>query len=131
MWSQKTSFSSIYWYFWIYEQNTIFKCELKKRPFSRNVDIFIYGQKTTFSKWSQNNVIFLEILIFTGKKTSFQNDLKKRVYSEMLIVTEIWTKNHFSKKSQDISGYMDVIWFLKMISKYRNFPWILMFSNKR
>ena len=37
-----------------------------KDPFHGNLDIFGYGQKTTISKGSENNVIFLKTLIFSA-----------------------------------------------------------------
>ena len=55
-WPQKTSFSSICCYF------------------------RLYGQKTTFTKWSK-------------KKRRFFS--KNSVFFDMLIFLDIWTKNHF------------------------------------
>ena len=54
------------------DKKRFFLNNLKKCSFSSKC---CYGQKTIFSTWSQNNVLFLEILIFTN----------------------IWTKNDFSK----------------------------------
>ena len=49
-----------------------------------------YGKKSVVSKWSPNNVIFLEILIFFGNKG------KNVILLDMLIFSEIWTKTIFS-----------------------------------
>ena len=62
-----SQFSSIYWY------------------------LRIYRQTTTFLKWFQNNVIFLEMLIFTDsctKNISFKMISKKLLYTEILIFTK-------------------------------------------
>ena len=90
----------------------------------------LYGQKQIFSKWSQNNDLFLKMLTKNDLMLSkcwylrrfFQNDLKITIFSskycqkianimfypEMLIcITEIWIKHDF----------------FKMIAKERNFPW--------
>ena len=87
MWSQKTSFSSKCWYF------------------------RINGQKTTFSKWSQNNVIFLEMLIFF----------------------EIWAKNYFLKimKLGSLGFFLAVFmyWYWLMIWSTQFFGSVLICSN--
>ena len=43
---------------------TIFKSDLKKIPFHKNVDIFGYMGKNDFFKMVSKNVIFSEMLIF-------------------------------------------------------------------
>ena len=72
-WSNKTLVSSICWYFWI------------------------FCQETTFTKWSQNNVIFLEILLFA--------DLWTKTIFKMI------SKNVLYYAKVDIYGFMDKKWF--------------------
>ena len=98
-----------------------FKVILKKLTFSRNLDIYVnVGKKTTFANWSQNNVVFLEILILImDKKLFFQNDL---LYPEMLIFMEIWINAIFfitisRNVAVDICGDMRKKPFFKVISK--------------
>ena len=82
-------FSSKCWFFWTYGQKQFFQRDLKKSNFSLNFDIFEdMEKKITFSKWSQNNFIFLEMLIRTDLWTKLFLISKNVVYSEILIFTE-------------------------------------------
>ena len=90
-----------------YGQKWLFQRDLIKTSFFLKYRYFrIYGQKTTFPKWSQNNVCLLEILIFLG----------------------IWTKNYFFKGIKntflfdfDIFGDMGKKDFFRYIDKKRLF----------
>ena len=62
-----------------------------------------YGHKTTYSKWSQNNVIFLKmfpwILLFSEvwtKNDFFKVISKNDLFTEMLVFSDIWVKNGIS-----------------------------------
>ena len=65
----------------------------------------IHWQKTTFSKWSQNKDIFIEILIFTA----------------------LWTRNDFLKLSQKTCFYVDIYGYNKRLFqndlKITTFSW--------
>ena len=79
---------------------TIFKSDLRKTSFfSKCWYFWTYGGKTTFSKWSQNKEINLEMLIFADLWTKtnlklFQNNV---IFLESLIFLEMWAKNDFLK----------------------------------
>ena len=69
--------------------------------FSRNVAIFgIYMQNTTFWKWSKNNIISLNNLIFLDTWTKTQplkENLRRVPLAWILIFSQIWAKNDFYK----------------------------------
>ena len=65
-----------------------FQSDLKIMKYSRNVDIF--GQKTSFSKRSKSRRY--------GQETIFKSNLKENVlYLEILIFSDIWAKNDIFK----------------------------------
>ena len=85
---------------------TIWQSDLKTTSFfSKCWNSRTYGQKTNFSKCSQNNVVFLEMLIYPkcghifaeiGKKQLFQ--IYKNVrFLIILICSAICAKNEFFK----------------------------------
>ena len=89
-------------------KKTFFKVISKKRPFSENVDIIYVddiGQKTTFSKWSQNNLIFLEmltLLVMWSKNCFFKEISRKSLefwywYFQIDLEKNVWTKNDLFK----------------------------------
>ena len=115
------NFSSKCWYFRLYRQKPIFKSDFKITSFFTKCWYFwIYWQNTTFSKWSQNNDIFMEMLIFTYLWT--KNDFHWNID---IYLFDLWTKTFFSKLSQkcvlsrnvNIYKDMDKKRFFKMISK--------------
>ena len=78
----KTCFTPKCWYLRICGQNIIIVIIL----------IFlIYGQKTIFTKWSQNNIIFFIILVFT----------------------DLWTKN-YSKSYLKITSFSSKCWYFRI-----------------
>ena len=94
MWSQNNCLILEMLIFQRYGQKTIFKSNLKQRPFSQNVDIF--GQNLFLQSDLKRNTfpwilifsaiwanIFLEMLIFQryGQKTIFKRDLKRSSFS--------------------------------------------------
>ena len=99
---------------------------LKKRVLPRNDDIFGYMRKKPLFWWCRNNVIIVEILIFTQlykKKNMIQCNV---LFLDILIFTDFWSKNDFfkliSKTSFDIYRDMDKkrffknnVFFLKML----------------
>ena len=84
-------------------KNLFLKVITKQHYLSKCWSFWRYGHKTTYSKWSQNNVIFLKmfawILLFSEvwtKNDFFKVISKNDLFTEMLVFSDIWVKNGIS-----------------------------------
>ena len=130
---KKSTFSSNFYIYGFMDQKLFFAKKSKEFLY-----LWIYGQKTIFSKWSQKKCFTQNCpyLRLCGQKSIFPNylkkrtDLKKVIFLEILIFTDLWTKNKFSKLSQkhalprnvDIYGDMDRKRFFQNDLKNRVIP---------
>ena len=97
-------------------KNNFFKGIQRKVYFPLVLMFRRYGQKTIFSKWSQNNVIVLEMLILLviWTKNYFFNGIQRKwPFPWILILMGIWVKNDFSKWSQN-NVISSKCWYLRI-----------------
>ena len=87
-----------------------------------------YEQKTTFLKWSQNNVIFLKIMKFADLDTKrfFQNDPKNVLFLDKLILRIYEQKTIFQNHSIK-TWFTPKCWYLDNL-RTKNF-YFLLFKN--
>ena len=122
-----TSFSRNVDIFDILAKNNFFK----ESNFSRNWYFRRYRQKTIFSKWSQENILFLEMLIFSkiwAKTIYLKWSQENILFFEMLIFSKIWARTIFQSDLKITSFSRNVDIFLH-IAKKQFFQRKLFFSN--
>ena len=113
----------------------------KKSTFSLNFNIVEDIAKTSFSKLSQKNFKFSEMLIFLDinrKKHFFKVIFRKPHLRWILILSKIWAKTSFSNLSQKNFKFFPKCWyfwtwtknyFFKVILRKPHFRWILILSK--